>query len=307
MHPANIDLQISWIRAQRQYVWGAWAGLGSLGRFGELGQVWGAWVRLGSLGTFGELGYVWGAWVRLGSLGERSKSLRAVLSDCRHTVGGVVVQLLWGKFPGSQNIYFLNVTLKDNLGKVSFFIICFSLHLISLPHSHRSPPKPRTAIHWQERHKHISGVGAGDDRWSADPGLQSARTPRRTVGCIPAPLRRRWRSAHPRGSRCDPYPQSFIAAARGRSIPVAAAVVAQPVQLYPWPGNGLAEKVSLTGPLTNGSRGSPSFGSSTHTPLSLSGKIKFEALVTLHNHPFAAVRQSWRTRLPPSFCCPRLV
>ena len=179
MHPANIDLQISWIRAQRQYVWGAWAGLGSLG--------------------------------------ERSESLRAVLSDCRHTVGGVVVQLLWGKFPGSQNIYFLNVTLKDNLGKVSFFIICFSLHLISLPHSHRSPPKPRTAIHWQERHKHISGVGAGDDRWSADPGLQSARTPRRTVGCIQAPLRRRWRSAHPRGSRCDPDPQSFIAAARGRS------------------------------------------------------------------------------------------
>ena len=101
MHPANIDLQISWIRAQRQYVWGAWAGLGSLGRFGELG-------------------YVWGAWVRLGSLGERSESLRAVLSDCRHTVGGVVVQLLWGKFPGSQNIYFLNVTLKQ-FGKGQFF------------------------------------------------------------------------------------------------------------------------------------------------------------------------------------------
>ena len=28
-------------------------------------------------------------------------------------------------------------------------------------------------------------------------------------------------------------------------MPIAAAGVAQPVQLYPWPGNGLAEKVSL--------------------------------------------------------------
>src|SRR4051812_35055093 len=103
-----------------------------------------------------------------------------------------------------------------------------------------------------------------------------------------------------------------------RSIPIAAAVVAQPVQLYPGPGNGLAEKVSrisattpsiiLSVLATNGSRASPSFGSSkTHTPLSLSRKIIFEALVTPHNHPFAAVRQFWRTRPPPSFCCPRLV
>jgi hypothetical protein len=30
-----------------------------------------------------------------------------------------------------------------------------------------------------------------------------------------------------------------------RSMPIAAAAVAQPVQLYRWPGNGLAEKVSL--------------------------------------------------------------
>jgi hypothetical protein len=35
------------------------------------------------------------------------------------------------------------------------------------------------------------------------------------VGCIQTPLRCTWRSAHPRGSRRDPDPQSFIAAARG--------------------------------------------------------------------------------------------